>query len=597
MVWTRVAMDIGFAASISCQMKKKSTHLVRHRARLLLLYTALFSALLLVRLLMIQVADANQLHAYASSIHVHRIALPASRGEIVDRNGIVLAMDTPTYQVVAVPKYLTSRKQVESAAVTLAHYLPFSSKLLASVLGNGSWYALLARSVSSAVAHQISTLNLPGISVVPSTGREYPNGTLASQVLGMVGSQGQGLAGVEYEYNKILAGKPGSWVVRTDAAGNPLPQWQLAYKAPVPGDTVQLTIDANIEAAAQKWLKWGIKRAHALNGTVIVLNPHTGSVIALANWPNFNPNNYYNATPLQMNDYAVEDPVPPGSIFKPVTATAGLTLGLFTPNSMFDTVGYKIVDGVRINDWNPNGWGWITLTRGLEVSSDQVFMDVALKVGAASLYHFIKLFGFNHPSNVGLPGDSPGLWVPLNQVNPVDLATIGFGQGFAATAMQMVAADSAVANNGVMMQPHILKAVLSPHGTVVKAVKPKVESVTTTPAIAEEIQHMMTLEATQGTGVPAQVPGYIIAGKTGTSQKIVNGRTSNNLFIASYMGMGPMPKPRFIMLVMINRPIGNLFYGDQVSAPVWKHIAEFMFHYWNIKPYAGPDNGSKPLKP
>ncbi len=577
-------------------MKKAAHGMTKKRALWTLGFTAAFTALLLVRLVMIQIGNAGYLKAYAASIHVHTLTLPAPRGKILDRNGAVLAMDVPRYQIVAIPKYLTPQ-QVQPTAATLAKYLPFSTTQLAGVLGNKSWYALIDRSVTPALGHKIQSLNLPGIEAIPSSGRDYPNGTLASQVLGMVGSQDQGLAGVEYAYNKILSGHNGSWTVNTDAAGNPLPQWQKSYKAPVPGNNVQLTIDANIEAVAQKWLKWGVKRAHALNGTVIVLNPHTGSVIAMANWPNFNPNNYYNATALEMNNYAVEDPVPPGSIFKPVTATAGLMLGLFTPNSLFDTRGYKIVNGVRINDWNPVGWGWITLTRGLEVSSDQVFMDVALKVGAANLYRFIKAFGLQHPSGVGLPGDSTGLWIPPKQVNAVDLATMGFGQGMAVTPMQMITADSAIANNGVMMQPHILKAVLSPSGAVIQHVQPTVESRPASVQVAQEIQHMMTLEATQGTGVPAQVPGYIIAGKTGTSQKIINGKTSADKFVASYMGMGPMPNPRFIMLVMINQPVGKLFYGDQVSAPVWKHIASFMFKYWGIKPYAGPDNGSKPFVP
>lgn len=577
-------------------MKKAALGTTKKRALWTLGFTMGFAILLLVRLVMIQIGNAGYLKAYAASIHVHTLSLPAPRGKILDRNGAVLALDVPRYQIVAIPKYLTPH-QVRPTATTLAKYLPFSISQLAGVLGNNSWYALIDRSVSPALGHQIQALHLPGIEAIPSSGRQYPNGTLGSQVLGMVGSQDQGLAGVEYAYNKILAGHNGSWTVNTDAAGNALPQWQKSYKAPIPGNNVQLTIDANIEAVAQKWLKWGVKRAHALNGTVIILNPHTGSVIAMANWPNFNPNNYYNATPLEMNNYAVEDPVPPGSIFKPVTATAGLMLGLFTPNSLFDTRGYKIVNGVRINDWNPVGWGWITLTRGLEVSSDQVFMDVALKVGAANLYRFIKEFGLQHPSGVGLPGDSTGLWIPPKQVNAVDLATIGFGQGMAVTAMQMITADSAIANNGVMMQPHILRAVLSPSGAVIKKVKSRVESRPASVQVAQEIQHMMTLEATKGTGVPAQVPGYIIAGKTGTSQKIINGQTSTNKFVASYMGMGPMPHPRFIMLVMINQPVGKLFYGDQVSAPVWQHIASFMFKYWGIKPYAGPDNGSKPFVP
>lgn len=565
---------------------------LQRRALWTLIFTGLFMVVLAVRLVIIQIADASTLQAYARNIHVHRIVLPAARGKIVDRNGTVLAMDVPTYQIVAAPKYVT---QPASAAKVLSRYLPFSSSLLRKVLSGKSWYALLDRSVPASVAHKIQALNLTGVSVVPSTGQEYPNGTLASQVIGMVGANGKGLAGIEYEDNSILSGHPGYWVVQTDAAGNALPQWQEAYKAPQPGDTVQLTIDANIEADAQKWLKWGVKRAHALNGTVIVLNPHTGSVIALANWPNFNPNNYYSASSLQMTDYAVQDPVPPGSIFKPVTASAGLGLGLFTPNSMFDTVGYKIVDGVRIDDWNPVGWGWITLTRGLEVSSDQVFMDVALKVGATEMYRYIKMFGMDHPSNVGLPGDSTGVWIPPNKVNAVDLATIGFGQGMAVTPMQMITADSTIPNHGTMMQPHIVKAILSPSGKVLKSFKPKVESKPDAVNIAEEIEHMMVLEATQGTGVPAQVPGYVIGGKTGTAQKIINGRTSNSLFVSSYMGFGPVPHPKFIMLVMINRPIGALFYGDQVSAPVWKQIATYMFHYWKIKPYAGPVNGSQPF--
>ncbi|MCL5115832.1 MAG: penicillin-binding protein 2 [Firmicutes bacterium] len=572
-------------------MRARGKKLARWRAVWLSVIIAGFMGFLMVRLVVIQVADRKVLDQYEASFQVKHIVLPAARGDIVDRNGAVLAMNIPRDQVVAAPRYITHPQR---EAALLHRYLPFSTKVLESVLANKSWYAVLDNSVSPQVANSISRLNLTGIATIPVTGREYPDGTLASQVLGMVGADNQGLAGIEYADNKLLAGKPGSWTVRVDAQGNPMLQWQQAYVPPTPGDTVQLTIDSNIEAVAQKWLKWGIKRAHATNGTVVIMNVHTGGIVALANWPNFNPNNYANATPMEETNYAVQDPFPPGSIFKPVTAAAALSLGLYTPNSLFYTNGYKIVDGVRINDWNPNGWGWITLTKGIEVSSDQVFMDVALKLGASALYHFVNLFQFNHPSNVGLPGDSSGVWLPEQQVNPVDLATMGFGQGFAATAMQVVAADNAIANNGKLVQPHIVKAILGPQGQVIQKTPVTVESTPISVNVAKEIQHMMQLEATSGTGVPAQVPGYIIAGKTGTAQKIVNGRTSNSQFVSSYLGYGPMPSPQFIMLVSINHPIGKLFYGDQVSAPVWQKIATFLFKYWKIKPYAGPDNGAKP---
>ncbi|MCY0880178.1 MAG: penicillin-binding protein 2 [Firmicutes bacterium] len=566
-------------------------HTARWRAVWLTLFVTAFMVLLMVRLVLIQVGDSRALDEYEASFQLKHITLPAPRGEILDANGQVLAMDVPRDQVVAAPRYVTHPR---AEARILAHYLPFSASTLARVLSNRSWYAVLDNSVSPRVANAISALNLTGISIIPVTGREYPDGPLASQVLGFVGADGQGLAGIEYEDNRILSGRPGSWVVRVDAAGNPILTWQQAYVPPKPGDSVQLTIDSNVEAVAQKWLAWGVKRAHATNGTVIIMNVHTGAIVALANWPDFNPNDYANATPLEETDYAIQDPFPPGSIFKPVTAAAALALNLVTPNTMFYTDGYKIVDGVRINDWNPNGWGWITLTKGLEVSSDQVFMDVALKLGAKNLYRFVKLFQFGHPSDVGLPGDSNGVWLPLSQVNAVDLATMGFGQGFAATAMQVIAADNAIANNGVLVQPHIVKAILSPTGRVLKRVGTVVESRPVSAQVAQEVQHMMQLEATYGTGVPAQVPGYIIAGKTGTAQKIIDGKTSNSAFVASYLGYGPMPHPKFIMLVAINHPVGRLFYGDQVSAPVWKHIAEFLFKYWKIKPYAGPDNGAQP---
>ena len=571
---------------------------IRFRSLEMLFVMAMASAWLIVRLVLIQVVHAPVLTADAASIHIHRLTLPATRGDIVDTNGTVLAMDVPRDQVVAAPQYIDTGAHGKQAAMRtgkiLARYLPFSAKLLGQVLDHKTAYALLDRSVSLQVGAKISALGLTGISVTQVSGREYPNGTLASQVLGMVGSSGNGLAGIEYADNAFLSGHAGSWLVNTDPQQNPMPQWQIAYKPPVPGDSVQLTIDANIEAVAQKWLAWGVHRAHAQSGTVIILNPHTGAVDALANYPNFNPNNYYTATSREMVDFGVQTVVPPGSIFKPVTASAALTSGLYTPHSMFYTKGYFMVDGVRINDWKPGGWGWISFTRGLELSSDQVFGEVALHVGVHRLYNMVKAYGFNHPSGVGLPGDANGIWLPESQVNPVDLATMGFGQGFAATPIQVAAADATIANHGAMMQPHIVKAILNPKGQVVKKTPVKVENRPVSATVAQQIEHMMVLEATYGTGIPAQVPGYVIGGKTGTAQLIVHGKTSSSDFASSYLGFGPVPHPRFIMLVMIKHPVGSLFYGDQVSAPVWQHIATFLFHYWGIKPYATGNNGADP---
>lgn len=578
--------------------RTRPTTLLRRRQLELMFGVTAVALILAVRLVLIQVVHASQFQRDANNIHIHDIVLPARRGDIIDRNGAVLAMDVPRYEVVAAPRYVTQgphgRADAYREGRILSRYLPFSARVLGRVLDHKTWYALLDRSVPNTVANRIQKLALTGVSVVPVSGREYPDGTLASQVVGMVGSGDQGLTGIEYEENRILAGHPGSWVVNTDPAGNPIPEWQIAYRPPRPGRTVELSIDANIEAVAQKWLKWGVKRAHADRGTVIIMNPHTGGILALANYPNFNPNQPYQVTNSQLTDMAVQYSIPPGSIFKPVTAAAALSSGVVTPNTLFDTKGYFYVDGLRIDDWKPGGWGWITFTKGLEYSSDQVFGETALRVGVRRFYRMVKAFGFFHPSGVGLPGDSPAIWLPESKVNPVDLATMGFGQGFSATPMQVLAADAAVVNGGTMMKPHIVRAILSPAGTLLHRTSRTAEGHPMSSTVAAEIEHMMVLEAAYGTGVPAEVPGYIIGGKTGTAQQIVNGQTSNSDFAASYLGFGPYPHVRFIMLVMIDHPHGSLFYGDQVSAPVWKHIAEFLFRYWGIKPYATGRNGTDP---
>jgi cell division protein FtsI/penicillin-binding protein 2 len=314
--------------------------------------------------------------------------------------------------------------------------------------------------------------------------------------------------------------------------------------------------------------------------------------LALANYPTFNPNDAAAAQPQDFNDWAVQDPIPPGSIFKPVTASAALTDGVVKPTTMFDTVGYKIVDGVRIDDWQPGGWGWISFTRGLELSSDQVFMDVGLRLGTARLYKMIRAYKFFQPSGIGLPGDSAGLFIPENQVNAVDLATIAFGQGIAVTLAQEAAMINTIASNGTMYRPYLVSQVISPSGQIVKQYRPVVEGHPISPFVAYEIQVMMEREVGYGTGIPVQVRGYTWAGKTGTAQQIVNGQTSNTDFVASYAGYGPMPHPRFTMVVMINHP-RTAIYGAQVAAPLWRAIAKWLMGYWGIKPYVtnGLPNG------
>jgi stage V sporulation protein D (sporulation-specific penicillin-binding protein) len=563
------------------------------RALAVLGFTVLWSLWLIWRVTDIQAVRASLFADMAQAEHIHVFTLTAQRGSILDRNGRVLAMDVPAYTVTASPRVISEMaKQLGqpllalSEARLLAKVLPYSVGQLASALSGRSWYRLIDEYITPAQAHILMAeqSQLYGITLVPTERREYPNGSLAAQVVGFVNSQGQGVAGVEYADNKILAGQNGSWTVATTVNGLPLPAWTSHKVNPVPGDTVELTIDSTIERKVEQFLAADVRKFRAKDGVVIIMDPHTGAVLALANYPTFNPNDYWDYKTVDFTNWAVSDPIPPGSIFKPVTASAGLMDGVVQPTTMFDTVGYKIVDGVRINDWVPGGWGWISFTRGLELSSNQVFMDVGLKLGVARLYRMIKAYGFFHPSGIGLPGDSTGIFIPQSQVNAVDLATIAFGQGIAVTPMQELTMISAIANNGVLLKPRIRRAILSPTGQVLKRFGPVVEGRPITPYVAYELHVMMEREVGYGTGVYAQVKGYTWAGKTGTAQQIVNGVTSNTVYVSSYVGYGPMPDPRFAMLVMVNDPQANI-YGGTVSAPVWGQIAAWLMKYWHIPPY------------
>lgn len=564
------------------------------RSLVLLTGVALWMLWLVWRVTDIQVVQSAHLTALARQEHVQKFVIPAPRGSILDRNGHVLATDIPAYTVVAAPRVIAATAKqlhqpqlLNAEAALLARALPFSQQQIAQALTGNGWYRLLDLYLSPSKAHQLMNeqAQLPGITLTPTEQRVYPNGSLAASVLGFVGSNGQGLGGIEYQDNKILGGTAGQWTVTTDVTGQPMPEYTISKTKPTPGNSVQLTIDSTIQQHVQQMLAADVKKWHAKRGTVIIMDPSTGAVLALATYPTFNPNQYYQASPSALTDWAVTDPVPPGSIFKPVTASAGLMDGVVTPTTMFHTIGYKIVDGVRINDWIPGGWGWISFTRGLELSSNQVFMDVGLKLGTTRLYQMIKNYGFFHPANIGLPGNGSALFIPPSQVNPVDLATIAFGQGMAVTPLQEITMISAVANGGTLYKPRIRKAILGPTGTIITRFKPVVEGHPITPFVAHELHVMMEREVGYGTGIPAQIPGYTWAGKTGTAQQVVHGVTSNTDYIASYAGYGPMPHPRFAMLVMLDHPKGGI-YGAQVSAPVWGQIAKWLMQYWGIAPYA-----------
>ncbi|MCL6595130.1 MAG: PASTA domain-containing protein [Firmicutes bacterium] len=553
---------------------------VRRRIVFLVSAFALALALLVGRLGELALWAGPGLRAYAVSERTRTVALPALRGEILDAEGHVLAGNIVVDDVSVAPRYLTA-----TDVRALARALGVTPAAVRARMRLGSpLYAMVAQGVSSAVGDRVSALNLPDVVVTPRGTRTYPNGDLLGPVLGFVGVDGQGLAGLEYEDNRLLAGVPGEVTEQVDAGGNPIPSLTHVDRPPRPGDTLRLTIDRTLTLFAQQVLDAGVRKAHATDGRILVMDPATGAILAMAQYPSGNPNDPGVGPTRAWDDSIVQNVYPPGSTFKPVTAAGALRDGVITPQTTWYDPGYKVIDGVLLHGWEyPRAFGRVTLTRAFEVSSDIAFIDIGLAMGTRRFYQNLRLFGLMQPPPVDLPGAAAPLVLPERLVRPIDLADEAFGQTNAMSALQLAMVDSAVANGGLLVRPHVVAAVYGPDGRPVRTYGTDVIRRVMPPWVAAVITRgMEAVISPQGTGAAAAVPGYVLAGKTGTAQLAVGGRVGNT-YMSSFIGFGPLPNPRVLILVQLNRPKGA-FYGGQIAAPLFGQLMGETLRYLGIPP-------------
>lgn len=538
------------------------------------------AVLLSARLIDVQMIQGPTLSALAQSERTRQVVVVPTRGSIYDREGRLLAVDSVTPSIEADPLQITAPR---AEAAVLAPILKMSAAKITSLLSEKTGFVWVKHSVTSSVAAQVMQLALPGIGEQKERRRLYPMGDLAGQVLGFVGVDGQGLAGVEESYNSVLAGQPGLDVEQTDAFGDPLPQTIKVLKRPKPGESIQLTLDATLQAFAQRELAATVKKAHAPSGRIVMMDPQTGAILAMAQWPFVNPNHYGSYSAKDWEDTPVEAAYPPGSTFKPITAAAALTDKLITPQSMFWDPGYKVVTGHMFHGWEwPNSFGWLNFDHAVALSSDIAFIDIGLKLGAQRFMNYMRHIDLLSSLHVDLPGESSGVWLPEQNIRPVDLSVMAFGQTETLTALQMVTAISAVANGGRMMWPHVGKAVIGPNGHV-HPIKPRMLVRAMSPKVSAEIRQAMADVVKFGTGTSAQIPGYTLAGKTGTSQVLANGQYVSGLYMSSFVGYGPLPDPKLLILVQIDHPKGA-FYGAEVAAPAFKVVMQESLSYLGIPP-------------
>jgi stage V sporulation protein D (sporulation-specific penicillin-binding protein) len=513
----------------------------------------------------------------------------ARRGSILDRYGNVLVRSLPSESVYAVPR------EIVDPAVAIAKLQGIFGKLDPSVAtamhDRHLWFAWIARKVPHDFASRVRSLNLLGVALKEEeTGlRVDTAGRLASTVLGFVGTDENGLDGVEYAYDDVLRGHSGRVTLEADEFGRPIPFGRERVVSPAqPGSNVELTIDPYLQFAAEQALQEQVRTYHALDGTAIVMDPSTGEILALANAPNFDPNRFWIYGQDARRDRAVMDAYEPGSTFKLVTAAAALDSGKVGLASRFPAHDTLEVGGRTIHNAEDGfmaGTGSSeTLEQIVAYSHNVGAAEVGLSIGGKTFYDMERKAGFGTPTAVGLPGENPGIVPPPDQWSGSSLATMAFGQGVSVTPLAMARYYCAIANGGLLMQPRIVSAVYDQQGNLVRRTQPRVVRRVFSRRTAAELRSFLRSVVVRGTGDPtAQVAGYATAGKTGTASMVVDGRYLSGYYAASFIGMVPYPRARYVIYVKVERPIGS-YYGSVVAAPAFAQIARAAMLHAGVLP-------------
>jgi cell division protein FtsI/penicillin-binding protein 2 len=550
---------------------------VQHRIGVIFALFFLLLALAAARTLYLGTVRAGTLRKAAQTQQLSNETLPAQRGTIVDRNGVDLAVSEPARDVSADPHLV---KDPLAAAQKLAPLLGKpQGQVLAELSERRRGFVYLARALPARQARAVMALKLEGVSGTPVMRRVYPRGTLAAQVLGFVGTEGRGLSGLEYSQSSLLKGTAGERHTVSDARGQPISIVNVHTEKP--GATLTLTLDANIQQRAEDVLG-AVGRVFApKDATAIVVNPTTGALLAVANWPQVNANDPAASSQAALEDRAVGFAYEPGSTFKSFTVSGALQQGLITPTTPFNVPDQIQVADRTIHDDTEHGDETLSTAEILAQSSNVGAIQIGKVEGAASFNTWVHRFGFGAPTGVELPGEEQGVTLPLSKYSGSSMGNLPIGQGELVTPMQMVAAYSAIANGGILRRPRIIGAVngrlrRTPYGR-------RVISATTAAQLRTMLEGVL---APGGTAHEVSVPGYQLAGKTGTASKIdpATGEYSKTAYVASFVGFAPASDPKLLCAVIVDEPQSGSIFGGTVAAPAFGQIMSFALPYLRIPP-------------
>jgi cell division protein FtsI (penicillin-binding protein 3) len=539
----------------------------------------LFFVLLLLagaRTLYLGGPHSGTLRRAARSQQLTTETVPAERGTITDRNGVALAISEPAQELTADP-YLI--KDPLRTAQRLAPLLGLTQAQVLTRLSERTGFVYLARALPYDAAHRVLALKIPGVQGAPVMRRVYPRGTLAAQVLGVVGTEGSGLSGLEYSQNSTLAGHAGERRVVSDAIGQPVSIAETHHEQA--GASIALTLDANIQQRAEDVLNAAGRVFHPKDSTAIVMDPRSGAILAMANWPQVNAN-HLGASPSEaLQNRAVGFDYEPGSTFKAITVSGALQERLIAPDTGFEIPDQIQVADRTIHDDTEHPGESLTTSQILAQSSNVGAIKIGLLEGRQKFNSWVHRFGFGAPTGVDLPGDERGATLPLNRYSGSSMGNLPIGQGELVTPIQMATAYSAIANGGILRPPHVI-AQVGGHAASMPAGR-RVISQTT----ASELRTMLKgVLAPGGTASEVSIHGYELAGKTGTASKIdpQTGEYSKSAYVASFVGFAPASDPKLLCAVIIDEPQTGSIFGGVVAAPAFGQIMEFALPYLGIQP-------------
>jgi cell division protein FtsI/penicillin-binding protein 2 len=565
---------VRFSRNIPLQPSPRGVRAQNAHPRLLALKIAFFCGFVVVcgRLVHIQLINAPRYQELARRQYEAEVPLPAMRGVIYDRNGLVFTSNTMAVSFGADPKMLGAKAAALADRCARVFGKPARS-YLSDLRSPGRRFVWLERRVPAETARRITPEEFPGLVVLEEPRRLYHNDRLAGQVVGFTNIDNVGLSGIELQYDALLRGVNGHVVMQRDGRGKRHPSVDYPEVAPVNGNNVILTLDLGIQAIAEQELRKGMERTGAASGLVVMLDPRTGEVLAMANFPGFNPTNAGTATAATMKNRIITDQFEPGSVFKIVTASAALEHHLVTTEQQFFAEhGSYTVRGRQKPITDTHEYGMLTFRQAVELSSNIVMAKVSDRIGGEIFYTTAREYGFGIPTGVGLPGEVAGELKKPTEWSGTSLNSMAYGYEVGVTPIQIAAAYAAVANHGVLMRPWILKEVVSPDGEVLVEGKPQIIRRVISTETAEVMTTLLEGVVLRGTGVPARVDGLSIAGKTGTSRKVVDGRYELT-YTASFVGFFPSRDPQVVCLVMLDAPVTGGYTGGQASAPIFQGIA------------------------